>query len=135
MDWEKDIWIINNGVVIFSQSSGDIIDEQFFTAYLNAIEQFSSQLTSSGVEEFELGAKRFVLKRNEELLFIVTAPQKVKQKKVQKEVDRIENLFLKNFPIEFFKGWDGNIEIFKGFSEKIEENEDDIISNFEESVW
>ena len=41
----SDIFIIYNGVVIFSRNSGQKLDEQIFGAYITAIDQFSNQST------------------------------------------------------------------------------------------
>ena len=117
----NDVYVIYNSAVIFSRKSGETIDEMIFGAYINAINQFSSELTEGGVREFELLGMRFVLLRFEDLLFVASAPTRTKSKKIQKVLSSVSNYFLTDFPVEFFKGWDGNTEIFNTFHYRLNE--------------
>ena len=60
------------------------MNEQIFGAYITAIDQFSSELTEKGVQEFELQNLKYVLTRHGKLLFVASAPTKIKAKKILK---------------------------------------------------
>lgn len=131
----KDIWIIYNGVVVFKRNSDDEVKNQIFGAFLTAIDQFATQITTKGVEEFELQALKFLLKRNENLMFIVNAPTKMKKKKLKKEIDYLEQAFLEQFPHSFLKTWDGDVSVFEPFSAKLDQSFSETIDSFESGIW
>ena len=114
----KDLYIILHGVVIFSRTTTDSINEQIFGAYITAIDQFSSELTEDGIQKFELQNLQYVLTRHDKLLFVANG-RNVKVKKILKELKFIVTSFLEDFPIEFLNGWDGNVEIFKQFNNRL----------------
>ena len=131
----KDLYIIYHGVVIFSRTSGNAMNEQIFGAYITAIDQFSSELTEKGVQEFELQNLKYVLTRHGKLLFVASAPTKIKAKKILKELKIIESQFLEDYPIDFLGAWDGNVDIFKEFHKQLDKSFKGVVKNFEKSVW
>ena len=131
----KDIWIIYNGVVIFKRNSDDEIKNQIFGAFLTAIDMFATQVSTKGVEEFELQKMKFLIKRNQNLLFIVNAPSKIKPKKMKKEINQIESAFLEKFTLEFLEKWDGDVSVFDSFKEVLDRSFTDTVNAFENDIW
>lgn len=131
----EDIWIIQNGVVLFSRNYQGSINDQMFGAYLYALDLFSSKIATKGVQEFELKNNKFLLKRHKEILFIVNAPSTIKQKKIKKELDNLADMFLTEYTPEFFQNWDGNIDIFESFNQKLDDSISKKIQSFESGIW
>ncbi|TFF89020.1 MAG: hypothetical protein EU550_00090 [Promethearchaeota archaeon] len=126
----QDIWIIQeNGIVLFSRVFHEQIHEQLFGALMSALSTFADQISEHGLKSLDLNNKRFTLKRKKGLLFICNSSRKVKEKKVQQELDKLaENFLIKypNAPVD----QEGDISIYSGFKTEIENILEDPIKKF-----
>ena len=105
-----DVWILNEkGEAVFSYnhpaSDTGEIDSGLYSDLVMSIQSFSKHLGEKAVERIEMGdAKIFILKNNEtNLLFIVKGAQEANNKKVEKFLRKIQEVFLQNFKADLEK--------------------------------
>ena len=116
----QDIWILEkSGIVIFHRTFDKTVSPQLFGAMMSALNMFAEQLTEGGLSNFELNEKKFTIIKKGELLFVVNSSNKIKQKKVNKELGKVSKKFIKLYS-DRLKGFRGEIGAFSEFKEIIE---------------
>lgn len=115
----EDIWILeNSGIVIFHREFDNVVSPQLFGAMMSALNMFAEQLTEGGLSNFDLKDTRFTLIKKLKLIFVATSSKKYNQKKVNKELEKISNKFLKIYNEEL-KRFKGKIGVFSDFINEI----------------
>jgi len=116
----QDIWILEkSGIVIFHREFDKTVSPQLFGAMMSALNMFAEQLTEGGLSNFDLNDTRFTLIKKLNLIFVATSSKKYKQKKVNKELDKISIKFI-NLYNEKLKHYQGKIGAFSEFINEIE---------------
>lgn len=115
----QDIWILEkSGIVIFHREFDKVVSLQLFGAMMSALNMFAEQLTEGGLSNFDLKDRRFTIIKKEALLFVTTSSKQYKQKKVNKELEKVSGKFLKLYS-EDLKNYQGKIGAFSDFTNEI----------------
>lgn len=127
----QDVWILDdNGIVLFNRVFDDKIEVQLFGGLMSALNSFAQQLAEGGLKNFEISNKRFTLIKKKGLLFIANSSKKFKEKKVILELEIIAQKFNTQYPDDFFKKWDHDINLFSDFKNEIENALEDPVKKF-----
>ena len=128
----KDIWIqAESGIVVFHESftkSG--VDEQLFGMLMSALNSFAEELSKGGLSSFEIQEQRFYISKRHCFNFITSSSIDVKEKAVNKEIERLMDRFFKMYPKDILNDWNGDISIFSGFRQEIEQMKKRLVDNF-----
>ncbi|TXT56181.1 MAG: hypothetical protein BAJALOKI2v1_620015 [Promethearchaeota archaeon] len=119
----QDIWVIkeDSGIVLFHRDKAGKFPAEIFGGLMSAIDSFAKNVNEAGISSFELSNVRFCLKKHNGILAIANSNSNIDRSKVHLELEKVINQFLQQYPIEFFKSWDGNIEDFSDFEKDLEE--------------
>jgi hypothetical protein len=132
----QDIWIINDaGAVLFNRVLDKKLDEQLIGALMSALNLLAEELESGGLSSFELKDKKYIIIKKFGISFIVNSPKKIKEKKINEELDNIVNKFFKLYPKEFFNNWDNDVSVFNDFENHIKDSLQETINKFEKAFW
>jgi hypothetical protein len=123
-----------DGTVLFSRVFQEKLDGQMFGGFMSALETFASQLDEHGLSSFEIGSKKFILKKEQGNYFVANFDKKVNPKKAQAELEEIAKKFMNAYQIELMT-FRGNVETFKGFEKEIAESLEEVVSKFQASFW
>ena len=116
----QDIWILDKaGVAIFHRAFEKTISPQMFGAMMSALHMFAEELTEGGLSNFELNERKYTIIKKSGLLFVVNSSKNHKQKKVNRELERISKKFLKLYS-EQLKNFKGETGAFEEFTSVIE---------------
>lgn len=127
----QDLWILSNsGTVLFSRVFDEKLENQLFGALMSALNSFAEQLAEGGLSNLEIAEKRFVLKKTPSYTFVASSSKKVKEKKLNEELEKVVGKFRKKYPDDWFNKWDCDISIFECFEEDIEEMLENPIKQF-----
>ncbi|MFX0058524.1 MAG: hypothetical protein ACFE85_08910 [Candidatus Hodarchaeota archaeon] len=119
----KDLWILTStGVVVYSRVIDERINPQLFGALMSALNTFAEQLSNGGISNFEMSDMRFVLVRRRDFLFVGSALNKTKEKKVIDELKVISDKFFLVYSPNVLVNWDSDINKFSNFGEYIEKS-------------
>lgn len=121
------IYIIEkkSGRAIFSKSYEFSIDETLISGFLSALYGFAqAELEEGGVDNIDMYGNRFVYVDNRKLLYIGAADKNDSAPMLHEQLNVIKDSFNEAFSIPEEDGfeklnWDGNINIFKSFEEKL----------------
>ena len=115
----QDVWILHkSGIVIFHRPFIESVSPQLFGAMMSALNTFAEQLSEGGLSNFELNNKRITTIKKSNLIFVAYSSKKYNQKKVNRELDKISNKFLKQYSKEV-QEHRGQIGVFSEFLDKI----------------
>ncbi|MCK4370025.1 MAG: hypothetical protein KAW03_03070 [Candidatus Lokiarchaeota archaeon] len=112
----QDIWIVErSGIVIFHREFDKVVSPQLFGAMMSALNMFAEQLAEGGMSNFELENSRFTIIKTSGLIFVANSSKKYNQKKVNKELKKISEKFIKLYSDKLvnFKGQIGAFSKFK----------------------
>ena len=112
----QDIWIVErSGIVVFHREFDKVVSPQLFGAMMSALNMFSEQLAEGGMSNFELKNSRFNIIKKSGLIFVANSSKKYNQKKVNKELKKISEKFIKLYSEKLinFKGQIGAFSTFK----------------------
>ncbi|UCD00840.1 MAG: hypothetical protein JSV23_08115 [Promethearchaeota archaeon] len=116
----QDIWILDrSGIVIFYREFDKVVSPQLFGAMMSALNMFAEQLTEGGLSNFDLQNTRFTIIKKNGLTFVANSSKQYNQKKVNKELKKISDKFIKLYS-EKLKNFDGEIGAFSDFKNEIE---------------
>ena len=127
----QDIWILDdNGIVLFNRVFDEQMEAQLFGGLMSALNSFAQQLSDGGLKNFEISNKRFTLIKKRGFLFIANSSKKFKEKKVTLQLEVIAQKFNNQYPDDFFKGWDNDVNVFIDFKNEIENALEDPVKKF-----
>ena len=110
-----DLWIVNNdGIVLFS-SDEHTFDDNLFGAFLSAINMFVKEFSNDMLRNFEISDKRYVLIKEQNLLFVASTSNQVSDKSIKNKMNQVIERFLELYPQEFFKTWNYDTNEFDKF--------------------
>ncbi len=132
----RDLWILTStGVTLFSKvSDEERINPQLFGALMSALNTFAEKLSDGGISNFEMSNIRFVIVKRRDFLFVGSAPNKVKEKKVIGELKIISDKFFEVYTQEKLTNWDNDISIFSDFGIHVEQSLDPT-QKLKEALW
>ena len=133
----KDFWLLTStGVTLYSRVMDDAkLNPQLFGALMSALNTFAEKLSNGGISNFEMKNMRFVVVRRRDFLFVGTALNKIKEKKVVEELKTISDKFFDVYPSDVLLNWDGDINIFSNFGQFIENSLEKPIDKLKEAFW
>ncbi len=121
----QDIWILDiSGIVIFHREYDKVVSPQLFGAMISALDMFAEQLAEGGLSNFDLQNTRFTIIKKSGLIFVANSSKQYKQKKVNKELKKISDKFIKLYS-EKIKRFNGEIGAFSDFKSVIEDTLED----------
>lgn len=123
-----------DGTLLFQRVFQEKLDGQLFSGFMSALQTFASQLDDHGLSSFEIGNKKFILKKEQDNFFVANFDKKVNPKKAQAELEDIAKKFLSNYQVELMS-FRGNIEVFKDFEKHIADSLEEVVSKFQASFW
>ena len=128
----QDIWILtNSGTVLFNRVFDAKMENQLFGALMSALNSFAEQLADGeGLSNFEISEKKFVIKKTVNYTFVATSAKKVKEKKLNEQLEKVIKKFQEKYPDDWFKSWDCDISVFECFEQEIEESLENPIKQF-----
>ncbi len=127
----EEFWVINSyGVPLFhlnvkngkrDDSFEAITKSTLFAGMWTAINTVAQQFNNDSINSIHLGSQTLSLKKSESynLLFIANAPRDVKDKQINKILDKLMNSFIGKYSSVLI-GWNGNIEQFMSFYQEVE---------------
>ena len=62
------------------------------------MDSFAKELEEGDLSNFELSDKRFTIKKEKDLLFIINTSKKTDDKKAKKDLEKISEKFLQSYP-------------------------------------
>jgi hypothetical protein len=131
----QDLWIMtHDGTVLFKRVFEEKLNEQLFGGFMSAMETFASQLDEHGLSSFEIGSKKFILKKEHGNYFVANFDKKINPKKAQAELEEIARKFMGAYQVELMT-FRGNVEAFKGFERQIQDSLEEVVSKFQASFW
>jgi hypothetical protein len=133
----EEIWIVNrSGITMFNLSEGDKIDPQLIGGFFTAIQQFVESLGEKNLKTIILGDSKITVYQGfNELLFITRSKKDAKDKKLISYIEFVEEQFKSEFA-NIIDTWDGEMEIFDSFGNKIKEIfEDTPEKRTKEALW
>jgi len=133
----KDFWVLTStGVTLYSRVMDEVrLDPQLFGALMSALNTFAEKLSNGGISNFEMRNMRFIIVRRRDFLFVGTALNKIKEKKVVEELKTISDKFFDVYPSDVLLNWDGDINIFSNFGQFIENSLEKPIDKLKEAFW
>jgi len=133
----KDFWVLTStGVTLYSRVMDEVrLDPQLFGALMSALNTFAEKLSNGGISNFEMRNMRFIIVRRRDFLFVGTALNKIKEKKVVEELKVISDKFFDVYPSDVLLNWDGDINIFSNFGQFIENSLEKPIDKLKEAFW
>jgi hypothetical protein len=132
----QDLWILmQEGTVVFKQVFDEKVDSQLFGGFMSALNSFASQISQDGLNNFELGDKRFYLVKKNGMMFIANSRINVKVKNAIKELESIIDRFFKMFPPEILSAWNGDLSFFDSFKVDIKDSFEDPVEKMKSSLW
>lgn len=128
--------LTSTGVTLYSRvMDKEKINPQLFGALMSALNTFAEKLSNGGISNFEMRNMRFVVIRRRDYLFVGTALNKIKEKKVVEELKVISDKFFDVYPSDVLLNWDGDINIFSNFGQFIENSLEKPIDKLKEAFW
>jgi hypothetical protein len=127
--------MLTHGVVIFKRVYDERVDSQLFGGFMSALNSFASQIDEGGISNFELGTKKFILRRKNDLVFIANCDTKEKNKNAEKELENVVERFFKRYPEDMVKNWSGNAAFFDEFTSDIEASLQTALDKLKDSFW
>jgi hypothetical protein len=116
----RDLWILTeSGTTVYSRVIDPRINPQLFGALMSALNTFAERLSEGGMSNFELSNIRFSIVVRNHFLFVASSSNKIKSKKVFKELKTISDTFFELYPEEMLKKWDSDIGAFHAFENAI----------------
>ena len=134
----KDIWVLaTSGVTLYSRVlDTEKINPQLFGALMSALNTFAEKLSNGGISNLEMSNMKFVIVRRRDYLFVGTAANKVKEKKIVEELKIISDKFFEVYSSEILLNWDGDITYFSNFGEYIEPSlEKGVVDKLKDAFW
>ena len=116
-----DIWIMRReGTVLFNYVAEEKLNEQIFGSFMSAIDAFANKIDKGGLTSFQVGTKKFIITKDQELYFIAKYDASINQKKAASELNHLSNMFRKIYQAEL-NDFYGNVKPFKEFDKKAQE--------------
>jgi hypothetical protein len=117
----QDVWILHkSGIVVFHRPFKESVSPQLFGAMMSALNTFSEQLADGGLSNFELNKKKFTIIKRSNLIFVANSSKQIKQKKINRELEKISKKFLKLYSKDL-ENYQGRTGAYSQFKEKIED--------------
>jgi hypothetical protein len=116
----RDLWILtDSGTTVYSRVIDPRVNPQLFGALMSALNTFAEKVTEEGMSNFELSQIRFSIVKRNKFLFVASSSNKIKTKKIFKELREISDKFFELYPEEQLRKWDSNVGLFDTFENEI----------------
>ena len=133
----RDLWIlIADGRVLFDRVFEEKLHPDLFGSFMSAINMFAMELTGKdGISSIVIADKVYTLFKKRNMIFIGNSAKTIKEKKIIGELNKISNKFFATYPSQILEDFDGNVDIFRNFSEKIDESLEKPIDRIQKAIW
>lgn len=121
--------------MIFTRVFKEKLDAQLFGGLMSALNALASQMSESGLSNFDLGEKKYTILKEKDLYFVANYDRKIPSKKASKELSGIVIKFFDNYSEDVINAWNGDMSAFSAFETQIEESLEDIVKKFEDAFW
>jgi hypothetical protein len=105
---------------------------------MGALTSFASELSETGLKNFELDNKRFTIKKVLDYLFIANSSKKYKEKKINREMESLTEKFFQIYTKDILEDFDGEITSIKHcekcFREEIKDSLEEPVKEFWEGI-
>ncbi len=119
-----DIWIIRKeGTVLYHREDDDLDDHQLVGSFMSAIDAFARQIDKGGLSNFQIGTKKYIVLKNDELYFLASCAANINPKKAQDALIFLSGFFLTTYKAEL-REFNGNVKPFINFESKLRESMD-----------
>ncbi|MFW9939838.1 MAG: hypothetical protein ACFFFT_02265 [Candidatus Thorarchaeota archaeon] len=116
----RDLWILtDSGTTVYSRVIDPRVNPQLFGALMSALNTFAEKVTEEGMSKFELSQIRFSIVKRNKFLFVASSSNKIKAKKIFKELRNISDKFFELYSEEQLRAWDSDVGLFDTFEEVI----------------
>ncbi|MFX1388443.1 MAG: hypothetical protein ACFE9Z_00090 [Promethearchaeota archaeon] len=127
----QDLWIQRtDGIVIFSRVFHQKVEDQLFGALMSALNSFAQEIGDGGLHSFEFQNIRFTIIKKGNLFFIANSSKNHKEKKILAELEQIAEKFIQDYPETSSDNWDGCIDDYETFKNKITDALEDPVKKF-----
>ncbi|MFX0132709.1 MAG: hypothetical protein ACFFDN_03585 [Candidatus Hodarchaeota archaeon] len=119
----KEFWLFSkDGLPIAEFSGGGTLDKTLMGGIVSAIKIFSQQLTSKGLQSLLLEQDKLTFGKSHEghAILVFRTDSKIKDKKIQKLCKDIVKIFEELYDVNDIITWDGDVNYFDGFKEKLQ---------------
>nr|MDO8118828.1 hypothetical protein [Candidatus Sigynarchaeota archaeon] len=131
----QDLWVVNTGgVVLFQRVFEEKLNAQLFGGFMSALNTFASQLDADGLSSFDIGNKKFILTRKNDLFFVANFDSKANPSKAKKALTEVADAFLKEYQVELL-AWRGDTDAFNKFEDTIKDSLQDVVGKFQQAFW
>ncbi len=131
----QDLWFVNkDGVVLFQRVFEEKLNAQLFGGFMSALNMFASQLDADGLSSFDIGNKKFILLKKNDIFFVANFDTKASSSKAKKALAEVADEFLKTYQVELL-GWMGDTNVFAKFENKIKDSLQDVVGKFQQAFW
>jgi len=131
----KDLFVIKDGLVLYSRALHVLVDPNLFGALMSALDSYASVLAEGGLSSFEIEQRRFTLIKREGFIFIANSSKKVKEKHVLNELNSVADKFFSIYELEFLKNWNGDTSAFANFEQEIKDSLKETIDKLVKAFW
>lgn len=130
-----DLWILTeNGTAVFTRVYDPDMKVQLFAMLMSALNSFASEIAKGGLSNFELSNMRFSLLKKNGFLFVASSSPKIKENKVLNELGLISDQFFENYGKDLINTWDGDLNMFVGFTKEINKSVEARVQSFLDGI-
>jgi hypothetical protein len=123
----RDLWILTeSGLTVYNRVIDAKIGTQIFGGLMTALNAYAENLTEGGLSNFELSNIRFSILKKNHFLFVANASNKIKPKKILKELIKISEKFFEVYDDKVLENYNHNIRVFVDFTKHITESLEEV---------
>jgi hypothetical protein len=114
----NDFWVFNEaGLCLFNFPNQKNQDSTLIGGFITAITAFSETLNMSNIQSMNLGEHIILFSKDTQskLLFVGRVSKTPDDIKYQEIMESIKIKFLHQFPCDYIRYWDGDVNHFSGF--------------------
>ncbi len=123
----QNLWILKDGLTVLNSETKKV-DDQAFGMVMTALNSYAEGFSKGGMSNLEVSDMRFSILKKNDVLFIATSSEKVKTKKVMRELENIAKNFFQQYTTDLLDNWKGDISIFANFKKEIANSLEEKIS-------
>ncbi|MHA1299206.1 MAG: hypothetical protein ACTSO9_07225 [Candidatus Helarchaeota archaeon] len=117
-----EIWIIEqSGLTLFNLSKEDSLETAMIGGFFAALQSMLESIGEKQIKSIILGESKIIIYNGSKgLLYISRSKRSVKDKNIEQHLKLVEKKFIEEYE-DKLDPWDGNLDYFKGFGQKIED--------------
>ncbi|NHI93040.1 MAG: hypothetical protein EAX96_11100 [Candidatus Lokiarchaeota archaeon] len=120
----KNIWIIKEtGENLYTRTFGESVhgglDENLISGLFMAVANFAKSAGKDEMDSISMKNKKFLFLNKGEIFIVLGIEKETDEETVKTQLSKIGDLFIEEFK-EILNNWDGNVRIFKRFTEVLD---------------